>query len=466
MSFDPGEWRTRRNPAGECERKGGRIFMRALARGLRRLAFASLLPGITAILPGARASDTGAFPETGATAPSIRVVNCDEKVRSRKRGICMNEMSRADFAALAPGVSWYYNWDFETKYQGLSGSMQFIPMVWGNSPEALRGLARYLESAQTKPPAILAINEPNLKGQAFISPSETADLYRRIQDVADRFHVPVVGPNMALGSEGGSSITAEDPVENKMMTYTFMVPFLKATLYYLAGTKTDAPALAFHSYGNAGELKWAVEMMHKTFNRPIWVTEYAQWASPDSAAARKYMIEATDFLERTPYVAGYAWFKERVRDHPTISLLEPESGTLSPLGQVYVTLPAHDGNVYYRIPGRLQAADYVTADRAELQPATDSDGGYQMAADSPAATLIYHLQADSPGMYTLAFRTAGSAGTFLISEGNQVIKGVEAPAGNDWHTVQLSTSFSAGGHELAIHCTAGLRLRWIEFTRR
>ena len=39
-----------------------------------------------------------------------QIVNCDAQVQSRKRGIAVNSMSAADFEAVAPGVSWYYNW--------------------------------------------------------------------------------------------------------------------------------------------------------------------------------------------------------------------------------------------------------------------------------------------------------------------------------------------------------------------
>ena len=256
------------------------------------------------------AFDSGTFPDTQTVAArpgAIRLVSCDEKVRSRKRGICMNEMSQADFAALAPGVSWYYNWYYETKFQGISGSMEFIPMLWGDQPGALRGLDHYLASTIRKPPVILAINEPNLKGQAFINPHATAELYRRTKEIGDRYHIAIIGPNMALGSANQDSITALDPVENRTLTYTFMVPFLKATLYYLKNSNTAVPALAFHSYGSVGEIKWAVEMMHKQFNCPVWITEYAQWKNPNSESARKYLMESTDFLERSPYVAGYAY---------------------------------------------------------------------------------------------------------------------------------------------------------------
>ena len=44
-----------------------------------------------------------------------QIVNCDAPVQSRKRGIAVNSnMSAADFQALNPGVSWFYDWGVNT----------------------------------------------------------------------------------------------------------------------------------------------------------------------------------------------------------------------------------------------------------------------------------------------------------------------------------------------------------------
>lgn len=147
-------------------------------------------------------------------------------------------------------------------------------MVWGNDAQRLEGLQKYL-AAGHKPRAILALNEPNLKGQAFITPEESALAYKKIKAVADHYSIPVVGPHMALGSATGSSIKTFDPLEKKDVTYTFMVPYLKA-FFSFAGD-TEVTATAFHSYGAVAEMRWATELMTKEFKRPIWGTEYAQW---------------------------------------------------------------------------------------------------------------------------------------------------------------------------------------------
>lgn len=427
--------------------------------------FLRLLP---LLIPFSAAHAFDGFPDSTTAAmdsgTGVRIVSCDAQVRSHKRGICMNEMSQGDFAALAPGVSWYYNWHYETKYQGISGSVQFIPMMWGNRPEALRGLDHTLSEESPKPPVVLCINEPNLKGQAFITPQQTAQLYRQTKDIADRYNIPIVGPNMALGSASGDSITAPDPVLGKSMTYTFMGPFIDATLFYLKQAGLTPPALAVHSYGGSGEVKWCVDMMHKKYNCPIWVTEYAQWKTPDPEAARRNLIDTTDFLERTPYVAGYAWFKDRAKDNAGISLLASESGKLTPLGQAYVTLPAHDADVFYRVPGQLQAGDYVTADGADIRPTADTGGPYQMAANASGATLGYNIAPEAAGTYTLTFRIAGSAGKLDILKAGQVIATADATAGNDWHTVQASVPLSAGMQTIQVrYSTSGLCLHWVQF---
>ncbi|HEY0256222.1 MAG TPA: glycosyl hydrolase, partial [Candidatus Methylacidiphilales bacterium] len=309
------------------------------------------------------ALSASALPVFAAASSNIRIVNCDAAVASHKRGICENHLDEADFRALAPGVSWYYNWNFETtEFPPSDVSMEYLPMAWGDQQGSLDGLDRYLENATKKPRVVLAINEPNLKGQAFIKPETTATLYKKIKDVADKYHLPVVGPNMSLGSPADGSITALDTIDNKEVTYTFMMPFVKA-FYFFLGKDIQPPAVGLHTYGNLGEMKWAVEEMHKELNCPIWVTEYADWHAVDAQEERDYVIQATDFLERTPYVQGYSWFKERVPDNPKISILDSTPGKLTPVGQIYVNMPPHEADIYYSIHGKLSAGKYTAMDQ-------------------------------------------------------------------------------------------------------
>jgi len=92
-----------------------------------------------------------------------RIVNCDAQVQSRKRGIPVNSMSAADFEAVAPGVSWYYNWGTTPLTLPGDVTMDFIPMVWNGSSGFQTALTSYL-AAGNRPWRVFALNEPNLKG--------------------------------------------------------------------------------------------------------------------------------------------------------------------------------------------------------------------------------------------------------------------------------------------------------------
>jgi hypothetical protein len=353
-------------------------------------------------------------------------MGCNDPVQSHKRGVCENHLDEADFRAFAPGVSWYYNWHYET--QDIPPSdvpMEFIPMGWGDRPDDLDGLDKYLGDVSKKPRIVLAINEPNLKGQAFISPEQTANLYKKIKDIADKSQLTIVGPNMSLGSPTDSSITAMDPIQNKQVTYTFMVPFLEA-FYSFLGEPSGAP-LGMHSYGSMGELKWAVESLHKEFNCPIWVTEYAEWKASDTNDARDYLIQATDYLERTPYVQGYAWFKERSTNSK-------------------VSMPVHDSDLYYRIPGKLSAGKYVSIDQISIM--SNSHNDLLVSSDAAAGTADYNIQVDTAGTYKITLRVLAS-GKIDLLENNQVL-GSTIGDGSDVQSLDVSVPLPAGPQTLRV----------------
>jgi Glycosyl hydrolase catalytic core/Carbohydrate binding module (family 6) len=243
-----------------------------------------------------------------------------------------------------------------------------------------------------------------------------------------------------------------------------MLPFLKAFTFYLGNT--EVPAMAFHSYGSVGELRWGVELLHKQFNCPVWVTEYAQWKVDSPEAERAYLIQTTDFLERTPYVQGYAWFKDRANNNPKISLFEKNPGKLSPLGEAYVALPPHDADLYYRVPGRLQAENYMACDKMEIEQTVDTNGAFRMTSSASDASLDYNIQVDVAGNYNLALRVGGESAQFDVLQGGKVL-GSAASTQKDWHTINVIVPLAVGAQSLRIHTTASNQaLNWIEFSKR
>jgi hypothetical protein len=210
-------------------------------------------------------------------------------------------------------------------------------------------------------------------------------------------------------------------------------------------------------------LEWAVESLHKEFNCPVWVTEYAEWHAANIEDERDYLIQATDFLERTPYVRGYAWFKERA-DNEKISLLEKEPGQLSELGEAYVNMPVHDDpNLYYRIPGKLSAGKYLSIDQADIL--SNSHNDILVSSNAAGATADYNIQVDSAGTYMLSLRTLAT-GKIDVLEKDQVLASAEA-SGDDVQTLKISAPLPAGPQTLRIRFGgAGMVLSSITFAKQ
>lgn len=427
------------------------------AMGLGVAAMAAVMGGR---LPVARAAEP-AVDGTGARA--IRVVAADAVVQSQKRGVCANQLSAEDIRALAPGVSWWYSWHYKTDDLTPAGvKFEFVPMAWGDRPEDLAGLEAYLK-AGNRPRFVLAINEPNLKGQAFIPPEQTANFYKKVKGIADKYNIPVQGPQMALGSATGDSITAMDPIEKKQVTYTFMVPFMKAFDHYMGNVKWNS--VGVHSYGDIYEMRWAVGEMHKQFNKPVYMTEYAQWNAANDEAELLYLVQSTDFLERTDFVDGYCWFKERVDANKKISLLDG-SGQLTTIGKAYVSLPVHDADLYYRMPGRLAAGRYVQMNAAEIYPTTDGEGGFDMASTGRDGWIAYNVQVDTAGEYVLKIRVRGGGGAIEVMQGGKSIASAK-PTQKDWQTIETKVSLKAGPQQLRLNYGSNNRyFHWLELAAK
>ena len=391
-----------------------------------------------------------------------QIVNCDAQVQSRKRGIPVNSMSAADFEAVAPGVSWYYNWGTTPLTLPGDVTMDFIPMVWNGSSGFQTALTSYL-AAGNRPWRVFALNEPNLKGQAFMTPSNSAVTFKQVKAICDPYDIPVICPHMADGTAANQSITAYDPIEGSNVTYTTQEPFLKAFFSYCSSNTPATPAgISTHSYAGYGDLTYWTGLMHSDFpTQTVWVTEFNTSASSDAAALAN-LIPSVDYCERTPWIEGYSWFMSRISGDPHNSLLG-NSGVLTAAGQAYVQMPVHDTNLFYRIPGRLQAERYVTITNMNIAPTTDTNGLADMISASAFASVDYNLQVDSPGSYLLNFRVAGAIGQIRVLKGSTIL-GTASATQTGWSTVSTTVLLAAGMQTLHVVLFANAqKLNWIEF---
>jgi hypothetical protein len=391
-----------------------------------------------------------------------QIVNCDAQVQSRKRGIPVNTMSAADFEAVAPGVSWYYNWGATPLTLPGDVTMDFIPMAWNGASSFQTSISNYL-AAGNRPWRVFAINEPNLQGQAFMTPSNSAVTFKQVKAICDPYNIPVICPHMAEGTAVSQSITAYDPIRGSNVTYTTQEPFLKAFFSYCSSNTPAAPAgISDHSYAGYGDLTYWTGLMHSDFpTQTVWVTEFNTSASSDAAALAN-LIPSVDYCERTPWIEGYAWFMSRINGDPHNSLLG-SSGVLTAAGQAYVQMPVHDTNLFYRIPGRLQAERYVTITNVNIAPTSDTDGLADMIATAAGGSVDYNIQVDSPGSYIMNFRVAGTTGLIGIFK-NGTLLGTAKATQTGWSTVSTTVLLPAGTQILHVVLLANAEhFNWMEF---
>lgn len=401
-----------------------------------------------------------AFVFSGQVLAQTQIVNCDAQVQSRKRGLGVNSLSDADFRALAPGVSWYYNWGASPLAKPADVVMDFLPMAWNGNSSFQIAISSYL-AAGNRPWRVLALNEPNLKGQAFMTPSNSAVTFKQVKAICDPYNIRVIAPHMAIGSALNSSITnCYDPIMGSNVDYTFQEPFLNAFLYYCGST--PPAGMATHSYGGYGEITWILGTMHTDYpTQKVWLTEFNTGAASDAAALAN-LIPSVDYCERMPWVEGYAWFMSRISGDAYNSLLSG-SGVLTAAGQAYVQMPVHDTNLFYRIPGRLQAERYVTMNQMNIAPTTDTNGLADMKSTAVGGSVDYNIQVDSTGSYPLNFRVAGATGQIKVYNGGTLL-GTANATQTGWATVSTTVSLVAGTQILHVVLAANAQqVNWMEF---
>ncbi len=257
--------------------------------------------------------------------------------KSPKRGISYDLTHALDLDTLKSGVSWWYNWYYQTSapegyYEDYQ--MEFIPMLWGGSP-SLQSVTAVKAFILEHPEIdyLLVMNEPNLTDQANRTPQQAVSdwiIYEQvIADLANQGReIKLVGPAMNWGT---------------LQDYWDPVVWLDAFYAHFQATYGREPLidyLAFHwyDYGLAAQL----DRLQK-YEKQIWITEMANWNANINSYTRQIeqMQEMVAICESRDDVFRYAWFIGRGGqfDNHFTYLFESDPGELTDLGQVYINLP-------------------------------------------------------------------------------------------------------------------------------
>ena len=177
------------------------------------------------------------------------------------------------------------------------------------------------------------LNEPNLLDQANINPTAAAEKWPQYEAIAASTGVKIVGPAITYGTVPGYS---SPTVWLDEFFSAYRTKFGKEA-------QVDYLAVHWYDYGLEGLLDSL-----KQYGKQFWVTEMANWHWADdwkidtSDKQKVAMSSMVSLCESRADVYRYAWFTGRWTkdgDRHFTSLFESAAGTLSAVGQHYLSLP-------------------------------------------------------------------------------------------------------------------------------
>ncbi|MDE6311868.1 MAG: hypothetical protein K2L96_08665 [Muribaculaceae bacterium] len=326
------------------------------------------------------------------------------QARSWKRGVGENAFQyKAQLEALAPGVSWYYNWGTAPGRALVDDDcMEFIPMCWNGWYNA-NSIREYVQShPQVK--YLLGFNEPNFHDQANMTPQQAADAWPAVQ---------------ALAAELGLKLVA--PVVN----FSPNAPYHHPTSWmdeFVALVGTDAfDCVALHCYGGPEVLKQICTEFHNRYGKEVWMTEfsliYDGLTSNTPAAQISAMMQSVEWMEKTEWMGRYGWFKATGDyDNPKSynwGLIKPGKGEdpreLSEQGMVYTYMSEFDTEVYHAVNELVAASEYISQSSCMLGSGSNPacPRPIEITSFEFAAWLDYQFDVPETGDYTLELTVSG-----------------------------------------------------------
>ncbi|KAJ7497598.1 glycoside hydrolase [Mycena latifolia] len=219
-------------------------------------------------------------------------------------------------------ISWYYTWSVFSQ----DTDLEFVPMLWGQKQvdqwtDASTGINATI--AAKKPTAILGMNEPQEPGQSNLTPQEGADMWKTYIE-------PLRAQGLRLGSPAPSSAPSGK---------TWIQDFLTACN---GGCTVDFIALHYYDVNATKFIEYLTDF-HDTFQRPIWVSEWAcqnfnngpQCTLPETA---EFLDQTQAFMDAQDWVERYAWFGI-MRDLQGVNgndAMMDSNGKITDLGKQYI----------------------------------------------------------------------------------------------------------------------------------
>ncbi|MCF7817605.1 MAG: glycoside hydrolase family protein [Kiritimatiellales bacterium] len=246
------------------------------------------------------------------------------KTHSTKKGTGITPLRLSDWQQRLDRLhpAWFYTWR-PLPPDGVSGNMEFVPMLWGTNALSAATAADLTSGAiDGRYKNLLVLNEPDAASQANVSVAAATNLWPNV---------------VATGLRLGSPATVNS-------TNLWMQSFVSS----IESTGQRLDFIAVHWYGGANpdNLLRQLETVHQLYGRPIWITEFAvaDWGaanrgyslySPEQVLA--FMKTVIPALEQLDYIERYSWFSPVDPNNPSLwqSALFDGEGNLTLLGRTY-----------------------------------------------------------------------------------------------------------------------------------
>ncbi len=342
--------------------------------------------------------------KTTAIALAALTVATFAEGRSWKRGVGENAFQyKAQLEALAPGVSWYYNWGYNPGRALLDADcMEYIPMCWNGwyNADAIR------EYVQSHPQVkyLLGFNEPNFHDQANMTPQQAAEAWPAVQSLAAELGLKLVAP---------------------VVNFSPNAPYNHPTSWmdeFVSIVGPDAfDCVALHCYGGPEVLKSICTEFHDRYGKEVWMTEfsliYDGVTSNTPAAQISAMMQSVEWMEKTEWMGRYGWFKATGDfDNPNSynwGLIKPGKGEepreLSEQGMVYTYMSDFDMDVYHAVNELVAASEYISQSGCMLGSGNNPEcpRPIEITSFQSSAWLDYQFDVPESGDYTLELTVSG-----------------------------------------------------------
>ncbi|KAF8623444.1 hypothetical protein AX15_006386 [Amanita polypyramis BW_CC] len=215
-----------------------------------------------------------------------------------------------------PKVGFFYNWSPYCPEQLKSLGYTCAPMLWGY--KQIADFTRLVKANYAT--YVLGMNEPNEPTQSNMSPADGAKMWKEY-----------IQP---LGSQGYTLISpacTNGPSGKKWMQD-----------FFTACSDCRVDAIAMHFYGtNATDMVNYMIDLHQTFQKPIWVTEFACTdftGQKHCSSASDFLTQVKGFMDNTDWVHAYFAFGvmfDMYNVDPVNQLLG-SNGKPTSLGELYI----------------------------------------------------------------------------------------------------------------------------------